>query len=184
MYRFRQLQIDVLEDRLVPSVSWGFANGELKIKGDAQANHVTIVQNDTLDTLKVYEEVASHNVLIANLTSSRISAVKVSLEAGNDVLWYGLDAGTGNKFTKRVDVSLGDGNDECDLEFGGGVAGGFKTLEASLDFNVYGKAGADTLFAAFGAKKGGHLKLFADMGDGDDSAYADMWGDIVASAVS
>lgn len=167
MYRFHQLQIDVLEGRLVPSVSWGFANGELKIKGDAQANHVTIVQNDTLDRLKVYEEVASHYVLIANLTSSRVSAVKVSLEAGNDVLWYGLDAGTGNKFTKRVDVSLGDGNDDitASVKLQPGSTGWFKGTE-------YGQDDSDTLAYQLQDLSGhmSYLGALAHGGNGVDTA--------------
>src|SRR5262249_16761948 len=146
-----------LENRLAPSVSSGFSNGDLKIKGDAQPNQVTIVQNDILDTLRVY----SSNVLIGTSTSSRVTPIQASLGPRDDTFSYGLDAGTGNNFSKRADIYLGADDDECHLDFGGGVAGGFKTLYANLDFNVYGGLGGDDLFAEFGAKKGGHLNLFA-----------------------
>jgi hypothetical protein len=169
--------VEALEDRLALSTSASLDNGVLTVTGDGARNTVTILQNDSANTIQVTSEDGAEGTF----TSSQVQQINVNLHGGDDFLEWRLVKGTDLQYAKAAAIDLGAGMDQAFLTFGGGV-GGAGAVRADLDIDVYGGSEADDLFAAFGPKTGGRLDLYADMGGGNDEAYADMWGDMTAGA--
>jgi hypothetical protein len=167
----------------------------LVIVGDGAANKVTVTQNDQADTLTVVADGVTKVY-----RSSQIDQIGVDLKGGSDYFWYGLAAGSNFlDLGKKVTVNLGAGNDQAWLDFRGN--GGPARLLGTLDVTVYGGAGNDEMFGNFPAVANdniifrspvpagdfarqhiGALNVTALMGDGDDNASVNLWGNVTGGA--
>lgn len=173
------LQIEDLESRWCPSCTVATVDGghTLVIKGDNTNNIVSLVQNDTTNKLKV---VCDGQTTI--FSSNQITKIKVDLKGGDDKFGYDLAAGTSYSYGKDINIKLGNGHDEAFIDFRGGGIGGTSWLLSSLDIKIDAGKGNDDLVAHFNGKHGGHLNVYAKMGDGNDEAFVSLWGDVTGGA--
>jgi hypothetical protein len=170
-----------LERRDCPAVSllylpgpFGMA-GTLKVIGDNQANDVSIRQNDDAGTFTVTGDGQS-----MTLRSASVANIVVQLNGGDDSLDYSL--GSNMRWQKTISVSLGDGNDFADLNFGGGFGSPQYRLQAPLLVAVNGGAGNDTVFVKLGAVSSNVL-VSAALGDGDDTFTGTIWGTVTSGVL-
>src|SRR5262245_19992645 len=130
-----RLALDALERRDCPTVSMWYVPAPsvysctLFVIGDAGANNVSIRQNDAAGTLTVTGDGKS-----LTLPSVLMGNIVVQLNGGDDSLSYSL--GSNMLYSKNISVSLGDGNDMADLNFGGGVSSPQYRLQAPLSVSV------------------------------------------------
>jgi hypothetical protein len=171
------LQVEGLESRWCPSTVKVVGGHILQVHGDAGNNNVQIVQNDQANTLTV-----TADGQVSTFSSSQIDKIDVDLKDGNDYFWYGLATGKDFVYSKQAKIKLGKGNDEAWLEFRGGGIGGSAWLYGNLDITVDAGKGDDNLIAHFNGKHGGALNVHALMGDGNDKAFVNLWGDVSGGA--
>ena len=152
---------------------------KLTVTGDGTSNQVTIVQYDDYNTLYVIDEQDQQNIIVT--ASSGIERIEVNLGGDDDYLTY-RPAHYGD-FTnaKRVKVTLGSGDDYANFPFNN-YSNYLITVFGSLDLSVTAGPGDDYVNGMFGNKPGGKLSFKADLGDGDDEGYADLWGDVTNDA--
>jgi hypothetical protein len=151
----------------------------LSVKGDDSANIVRIVQDDKNDSLQVYDDAT----LIGSYSSFKIKKIFVDMQDGNDFLSYTAPNGADYlDYEKQVKIDLGNGDDECWIDLRGGGIGGHIILRAKLDFQVKAGDGNDQLYTHFNEKQGSSLNLKADMGNGDDTFFGGLWGDVNGGA--
>lgn len=180
------LQVEALEARwCLSQTTVALIDGHvLSITGDNLANNVEIVQNDETDMLTVTDR-GGAVVQTTSFNSSQIDKVVVDLQGGNDIFKYVLANDTNFTFAKQLNIALGDGTDEANLDFRGAFFGdhaGEDRLLANLDITVDAGMGDDYVVGDFNGKDGGFLTFRALMGDGTDFARASLYADVTAGA--
>lgn len=108
--RFQPL-LQGLERRDAMSCTVGLQDGTLTVNGDANDNHVQIIQDDANNQLKVIADGVEHV-----FTSSQVNKLVVDLKEGDDTLSWKLGNGSNFKFTKEADIYLGAGEDTAQFD--------------------------------------------------------------------
>jgi hypothetical protein len=151
----------------------------VKVTGDDAPNLVTVLQYDGFDTLYVIDDQSQQTIL--STVSSAVARISIDLKGGNDVLVYRPAHFDDFLYGKKVRINLGDGDDIATLPFHTYMNDQI-VVHGALDIQVKGGNGDDYVNAQFGDKPGGKLVFKADLGNGDDQGYADMWGEITSLA--
>ena len=134
------LRLERLEDRCCPSgASINVAQGVMSIKGDGQADAITISDNGQGT---VSATIASANgQVLAQAKCSGINSIKIEGGGGNDTINYAL---TGTLMTPESFMAcLDEGNVKATLDYSAGVS-------SSLNIAIGGGTGNDTLTTTFG----------------------------------
>lgn len=203
-----RLGVEALECRDCPSITTLVTDHghTLRIQGSKQAEHVWLAQNDDSDQLQLYwssSDDGVHTMLVQSQTfqSSAIRRIVIDLRGGNDALDYTLEGNSGLRYAKALNVNLGAGNDAATFDFAGpGVTWpptrtGDDTLVyvgettpglpvlANLKIALAAGSGDDQVSCAFGQVAVGVQAAFlADLGTGNDSASAVLYGGIASGA--
>lgn len=132
-------QIEKLEARDVPTVSYSLIDGgqTLKISGSKNWDTIDIVQNDDANTLEITTAVLSKvegagvsNLASRSFTSSSIKKIVVDLGLGNDNFSYTLAEGTNLVHSKKLIVTGNAGDDSFRFDTANpGFAGGVEIPE-------------------------------------------------------
>jgi hypothetical protein len=170
-------QLEALESLVLPSVDVFLHPDDpskLVIQADGGNNGVTIVQDDTLDTL---------SVLGYSFTSSAIAQVVVKLGGGDDILNYQLAEGTAFTNGKIVVVDPGAGNDFIRFF----VLGEEAQIEADLTIDIGTKAnhdltGNDHVWMHFYGIDDAELDCKAYLGAGNDTFDTRVMDDLTNAA--
>jgi len=151
----------------------------LSVTGTDSADDVSIVQDDDNDVLTVYDTATP----ITTVPSHQIKKIYVNLQDGDDAFFYGTPNGAKRvDFDKKVKIDLGAGNDDALIDFRGGGIGGKVVIFAKLDIQVKAGDGDDELVTHFNQMQGAAVSLSADMGNGDDTFFGGIWGDLSQGA--
>jgi hypothetical protein len=101
-------QLDALEDRLTPSVSWSVTANSLDITGTDFADNAVLIDDGSSLTLDADGPGPNAAVAVPNKP-----IVNVSLRAGNDTFLYQHRMAQGNfAFDRTVNMNGGDGKDD------------------------------------------------------------------------
>ena len=144
--RRKPLCVESLEDRTCLNAAVNFSAGDhtLRIVGDKADDVVSIVQNDSTDTLTVTvgmnPAIPSQRPRTFNFQSSAIDRVIVNLGAGNDDFSYQL-VSDAMIYQKRLLVDLGAGDDHARFDFGGPLQA--SSTEGSSDVNDSNHSASD-----------------------------------------
>ncbi|HJZ89785.1 MAG TPA: hypothetical protein VKE40_02860 [Gemmataceae bacterium] len=172
--RRRALQLDALNDRIVPSASFVESGTELTVRGDHSANVVTITDNGTGDAGNITVQLDDQPLFTS---TGAITSITVITGSGGDVVEYDL---TGDLSVNRdVTVRLGNGNDSFVADLTGNlVAGG------NLELHGLGGNGWDTLrLTGTGGDVADGSKLTVDFlgGNGRDTVNVDYTGVVIGN---
>jgi hypothetical protein len=166
--------LEVLEDRWCPSATATLSpdGHTLVIKGDANANTVSIVQDDANDAL-----VVDCDGTISNFTSSQVTTIRTVLRGGADELKFGL--GSHFLFAKALHFDLGVGKDLVEVNCANlGATLDPATIFGDLDCKIIGRGGNDLAFAFFGKTNSSDLNFRAIMGAGNDLVVVGILEDL------
>jgi len=152
---------------------------KLTVTGDGSSNQVTILQYDEFNTLYVIDDLAETNLIVT--PSNGIEKIDVNLGADDDYFTYRPAHYDEFIYPKKVKVNLGSGDDYGNFPFNS-YANDQIIIQGNLDISVKAGPGDDYVNGMFGDKPGGKLSFKADLGDGDDQGYSDLWGDVTANA--
>jgi hypothetical protein len=176
-HRFRP-QLESLNDRIVPSVTWTVDAGVLTITGTQGADTVDIQDDGTNLTVTADGETLDLS------SAGTVTDVVLHLQAGNDTVSYTLAGDLAAGAARTLDVSLGNGQDTFTATLNGNVLDG-----ATLDVKVQGGNGKDNLsFAAAATDVAAGASVSVDLSGGNgkdvvDATYAgQLLGDFTFSA--
>jgi hypothetical protein len=182
--------LETMEERMALStVNLTDGGHTLVITGDARDNHVSIVQDDAHDKLTVsYDSFVYTRLgraipvtLSQTFQSSQIRTIEADLKGGNDTINWSLARGSNFSYSKTAWVDLGAGDDSASYNIAAPfLRGGL--IRGNLNITTYGREGNDSVVGNFGHKDGGMLNFNALMGQGNDEAHANLWGDVTGGA--
>jgi hypothetical protein len=168
--RFRP-QLESLNDRIVPSVTWSVNAGVLTITGTQGADTVDIQDDGTNLTVTADGETL-------NLpTDGSVTDVVLHLGAGADVVTYTLTGDLAAGTTRKLDACLGNGDDTFTATLNGNLLDG-----SSLDVKARGMNGQDNLSFAAAASNvaaGASLAVTLNGGNGKDTINASYAGQLL-----
>jgi hypothetical protein len=182
LVRRTALQLEALNDRIVPAVTFAEVNGTLTVTGDQRANDIEITDDGTASGVTVTVGDTEYH------PTQQISQVVVDSRGGSDTVSYNL---TGDYVgtMRTVQVFLGNGKDTFTADLGhaidsasifalrvvGGNGKDSLTVDASgnvagqLTVSLEGGNGMDDLSFNFTGELTGTLRAVADGGNGKDT---------------
>jgi hypothetical protein len=174
-----QLNLETLEDRCTPAVTFSVVGSTLFLNGDDQPNSIVITDTGSSAPNNVTVVADGQGLL---LPAVNISIIRVSAGDGDDFVSYTLNNNLRNN--RKVLVDLGEDDD---------VFQGFLQRPArankKMTMNIQGGDDDDSISVdakRFGLPNGSYFYLTQDGGDGDDYLYfrykATITGKIVYNA--
>lgn len=186
--RKAQLNLEAMDERnlasvTVTSVQYISVRGigterQINITGDDNANRVEVRHDNVSDQVHVFVE--GVDLYPSGIPVVGTLAVTVDLRGGSDNFWFHEEAGDlsyGRVGPIRISANLGDGPDAATLEFGSTSNHLPVTIDNSLNINLDGGNGADSVVAAFGQILGtGRVNYRLDLGAGDPMSLSSQVG--------
>jgi hypothetical protein len=150
----------------------GVSAGVLSITGDANANQVTVSQDDALNRIVVsVRDTPTSALRTSTFAASAVSKVSANLWGGDDRLTW--NAASDSTRARTMEVLMGTGKDQATFDFG---KSSLRTLSGNLDLKLWSGGGDDIVRADFGHLQAQTLAVQVDLSDGVDQAYANVWG--------
>lgn len=164
-------RLEWLETRWCPAVDVSTFRQTMYIRGDFEANTVTIVDDGTGNVTGTIAGLSGTD----SLTASGIQNIVVYGNDNDDVVSYDL---TGVLTGRRaLYVHLGNGNDQATFNFGAGVDSGF------LYTYVTGSWGEDQVSADYGSLTNANVRLIQQLHRDNDKADVRFNGTVDSSYV-
>jgi len=154
---------DRLEDRWVPAgnVIAKIADGVLYIRGDDEANSISLIQNSNGSiTLSSGSDATTINGGTDNLTRFGIDSINMKMKGGDDVVSI-----SHLSLSHAIEIELGDGNDTLTIDH----------FHAEKQSAIYGQAGNDTISISH-SEFHKSLGLFGGVGDDQVSTTNSYFG--------
>lgn len=161
------LRLELLNDRVVPSVTVVQTGSTLYLTGD-QSDDTVRIQDDGTDTGLLLNGTA------IELTEP-VTRIVVDTRGGNDTVSYTLADGL-TSINREVNVFLGNGSDTFTADLDAGVP-----TDSTLTLTVNGGNGKDTLSATGAGAITGNLNLELIGGNGKDAIDFSFTGGLTGS---
>jgi hypothetical protein len=163
-------QLEALESRWCPSASITVSGHTMIIKGDALADQITI--RDDGDGGVSASIVSAAGKVTGS--GSAITHVEVYAGKGSDMVDFALTNTLATNLD--LDVHLGAGNDQANLNFADGIKG------SHVKVDVDGGAGNDQVSAQLGNVTDSYVQLTGCLGRGADSFNLGFKGDVTGDS--
>lgn len=162
-------RLESLEDRTCPSVV--LHGHDLLVTGSSGGDQIIVRDGGHGNVSASVVDGGGHRTA---LSANGVQRIEIDAQGGSDHIDYALTAALTS--SEQLVVNAGPGRNQISLDFSRGVSA------PSLNVQVQGGSGDDTLNATFGAVRNTNLTFGARLGDGFDHANILLAGDVTGNA--